>query len=238
MASTAGGFAQQQTTMVFDAFFRLLSRARKAARPRGGLLSPDRDYPNFLPFLEDEDAEWIKWTPHTTEKKRRIKRAIQSFEPVDNKAGKRNERFLKKEALDSYPTAVTHVLLKGGMIEGFFALSSGTAKLTQSDSKPADPDDREIPLPSHQPVAHIAWIGKHKDAQIKGPDLLAQAAGLAMEVVECGQGQLALSLDAFDEPTAQMWADEFGFKRNHDANGRISLWRGLEDPVGYRLNRR
>lgn len=216
--------------MPFDALLHFFSRAREAASPSRLLSSPDRDYSTFLPFLEEDDAEWIKWTPHTSEKQRRIEKAIKNFKPVENDAGRRNAKFLKEESLDSYPTTVTHVLLKGGMIEGFFALSSGTAKLTQSDSRPVAPDDREISLPPHQPVAHIAWIGKHKDARIGGSDLLAQAAGLAMEVVDCGQGQLALSLDAFDEPTAKMWAKEFGFKRNQDANSRISLWRGLEDP--------
>jgi hypothetical protein len=81
-------------------------------------------------------------------------------------------------------------------------------------------------------VAHIAWIGRSRNSDVKGSELLALAAGVALEVIEAGQGQLALSLDAFDPATADMWVKNFGFNRSLDFEGRIPLWRSLDELPG------
>jgi hypothetical protein len=186
----------------------------------------------FDPDDQDPLPEIIQWNPKSS-RVPELRAAVAGFEPVDIPAGKRNAKFLKEEALDNHPSTVTHLHLKDGKLEGFFALSSGTAKLIQSDARPpVGQGDRELVLSPRQPVAHIAWIGRSRDSSVKGSELLALAAGIALEVVEAGQGQLALSLDAFDEATADMWVKNFGFNRSLDFDGRIPLWRSLDEIPG------
>ena len=188
-------------------------------------------------FLNDDfETDWIQWTPKSAKEKPWLSRAVAAFKPVDTTAGKlageRNAKFLQDEALDKHPSTVTHLLVREHRIEGFFALCSGTAKMSEGDDRGPGQGDREVRLSPRQPVAHIAWIGRDRRSVITGTDLLAGAAALALEIIERGQGQIALSLDAFDEATAEMWVDNFGFNRTSEFDGRIPLWRGLEEIPG------
>src|SRR5262249_54088187 len=141
-------------------------------------------------FFKDLDVEWIQWTPVRAKKRPDVADAIRSFVPaLDNPAaGERNARFLKEEALDSWPSTVTHLLFKNNRFEGFFAFCSGTATITQRahDVAPADPGDREVPVPRYQPVAHISWICRHDDSPGVGTALLAQALAVAVETIAIG----------------------------------------------------
>jgi hypothetical protein len=186
----------------------------------------------FDPDDDDPLPEIVQWNLKSS-RIPELRAAVAAFEPVNLPAGERNARFLKEEALDNHPSTVTHLHMKNGKLEGFFALSSGTAKLIQSDQRPpVGEGDRELVLSPRQPVAHIAWIGRSRNSDVRGSELLALAAGVALEVIEAGQGQLALSLDAFDPATADMWVKHFGFNRSLDFEGRIPLWRSLDELPG------
>jgi hypothetical protein len=190
----------------------------------------------YFTFLQDDfGTDQVQWTPKSA-KDAKLAAAVAAFRPVDTPAGKlagqQNAKFLQEEALDKHPSTVTHLLLRDGRVEGFFALCSGTAKMSEGDDRGPGHGDREVRLSPRQPVAHIAWIGRDRDSVIAGTDLLAAAVALALEIIDLGQGQLALSLDAFDEATARMWIENFGFNRTRDFDGRIPLWRGLEEIPG------
>jgi hypothetical protein len=183
----------------------------------------------YFDFLQDFGEEWVAWTPHAA-RDSELSAAVHAFEPVDNEAGHRNAAWLKEEAVANHPSTVTHLLVVEGRVDGFVALCSGTAKLSQRHRRSLRHDEAEHELNPRQPVAHVAWIAKHRDTEISGAELIAQAIGIALEVVEYGQGQIALSLDAFDERTADMWRSRYGFRRSQPLDreqGRIPMWRTI-----------
>lgn len=183
----------------------------------------------YFDFLQDFGDEWVGWTPRAARDPELVT-AVRAFEPVNNPAGHRNAAWLKQEAVANHPSTFTHLLIVDGRVEGFFALCSGTAKLSQRHRRSLQHHEAEHELNPRQSVAHVAWIAKHRDTSVGGAELIAQAIGVALEVVEYGQGQIALSLDAFDERTAEMWQKRYGFRRSQPLDreqGRIPMWRTI-----------
>jgi hypothetical protein len=180
-------------------------------------------------FQADYGERWVRWTPEKADREPALDAAVQAFEPVDNAAGRRCAEWLPREALRNHPSTVTHLLLVGGDVHGYFALCSGHARLSQRDRERAIGDERAHGFTPVQPVAHVAWLAKRRHTQISGLELITRAIGVALEVIDAGQGQIALSLNAFDDPTARMWRDRYGFRRSQPLDGRVNLWRRLFD---------
>lgn len=174
------------------------------------------------------EETWIRWTPEEANRSPWLLDAVQEFEPVDVPAGWRAARWLGEKALLNHPSTVTHLAVIDEHLEAFFALCSGHAKLSQRQRRSIGPDERAHELLPIQPIARIAWLAKHRDSSLSGREILAQAAAVAVEVIEFGQGQIAVALDPVDDETERFWRERYEFKPSQTLDGRKGcLWRTL-----------
>lgn len=183
----------------------------------------------FLGFLHDRGERWIQWIPGMSATDE-IREAARNFEPVDNSAGQAAASWLAEQASVNHPSTVTHLMVVNGRIEAFFALCSAQVKLSQRERRRALEGEREHRLLPVQPAALIAWLARDRRSEVSGVDILAQAAAAALEVIDVGQGQIALALQAFDEDTAEFWRDRYGFRPSQALNGHGALWKTLMGP--------
>lgn len=180
-------------------------------------------------FQADYGERWVRWTPERADREPELSEAVEAFESINNAAGRHCADWLRYESLRNHPSTVTHLLVVNGEVHGYFALCSGHARLSQRDRERAIGDERAHEFTPVQPVAHVAWLAKRRHTHVSGLEIMARAIGVALEVIDTGQGQIALSLNAFDARTAKMWRDRYGFRRSQPLDGRVNLWRGLFD---------
>ena len=185
----------------------------------------------YLRFVADRSERWIVWNRDNAERYPELGEAVERFDPIDRPAGRHATEWLKTRALKNHPSTVTQLMVApGGEVGGFIAMCSGQAKLTERHRREAAGGADEYPLHPVQGVALIAWLAKDRRSDVSGRDLLAQAAAAALDVVDAGQGQIALALQAFDEETAEFWRREYGFRRSQELDGVPCLWRSLLPP--------
>jgi hypothetical protein len=80
------------------------------------------------------------------------------------------------------------------------------------------------------PAALITWIAKDRRAEIEGKLLLLHAVATARRAAEL-QATAVLVVDPFDERTAAMWRERYGFRPSAEVRKPKRLWLPLE-PVG------
>jgi hypothetical protein len=160
------------------------------------------------------------WTRAVEREHPEIAAAVRRFVPLDHPAGIRAAEFLKEEALPNDPSTRTHLLVRADRVEGFFALSNAVIQLSSADT-----DEVDVIARRELPATLLAWIGRHRNADIPGRDLVATAYGLAREAAR-NVGSVAFVLDPADERVEEMWLSEpYGFRRSL-RRGR--LWLPLE----------
>jgi len=153
--------------------------------------------------------------------------AVQAFRSLDVPAGQRAAWWLRTEALLNHPSTVTQLLVVQGQVEAFFALCSATVKLSERHRKPVVGAERVHRVPPSQPAAKIAWLAKRRGSYVSGHEILLNAVGTALEIIEYGQGQIVIALDPVDDATEHFWRSRYGFKTSQPADGRVCLWRTL-----------
>jgi hypothetical protein len=187
----------------------------------------------LLSFLEERGEDWIRWTPDTA-RASDLAAAVEAFEPVDRDAGHRAAEWLKTDALRNHGSTVTYLMVVGGRLEAFYAICSAQVRLTQRDRPALRSDEEELLLSPVQPASLLAWLGKHRDAEVDGHQVLLHALGTAQAVAEL-QGNIAFVLDPYDEQTADFWQRRYGFRRSQEElrSGLRRLWMPLLPPPDY-----
>jgi len=112
------------------------------------------------------------------------------------------------------------LLIADGRVVGFYSLASAQVELSQRDRPRVDV------APVRVPAALITWIAKDKRAEIDGK-LLLLAAATARRAAEL-QATSVLVVDPFDEETAAMWRERFGFRASVEARTPKRLWLPLQ----------
>lgn len=77
------------------------------------------------------------------------------------------------------------------------------------------------------PAALVAWIAKDVRAEINGKALLLHAAATARRAAVL-QATSVLVVDPFDDETAVMWRERFGFRPSAEPAERKRLWLPLQ----------
>lgn len=104
---------------------------------------------------------------------------------------------------------------------GFYSLASAQVELSQRDRR------RVGVAPVRVPAALITWIAKDKRAEIDGKPLLLHAAATARRAAEL-QATSVLVVDPFDEETAAMWRERYGFRASVETRTPKRLWLPLQ----------
>jgi hypothetical protein len=106
-------------------------------------------------------------------------------------------------------------------VAGFYSLASAQVELGQHDRR------RAGVIPVRVPAALITRIAKDRRAAVDGKLLLLHAAATARRAAGL-QATSVLVVDPFDDETAAMWRERYGFRSSAEARKPKRLWLPLQ----------
>jgi hypothetical protein len=174
--------------------------------------------------LAGSEPTWVTLPPPGAEVPDELRGALDAFDAGERPAAVAAGAWLRAEALGSYHTSRTRLLIAQHRVAGFYSLASAQVELSQRDRRRAGLD------PVRVPAALVTWIAKDRRAEIDGKLLLLHAAATARRAAEL-QATSVLVVDPFDEETAAMWRERFGLRPSAEARKPKRLWLPLQ-PVG------
>jgi hypothetical protein len=175
---------------------------------------------------QEQTDGWIRWDETTAKSANwNVTEAVQAFEPVQNEDGEECARWLKEAALYDYPRTITWVLCNAGVLEGFFAMCSGTLELELAHSRPNE-ESQSVKWP----CSVIKWMcrrhGKRPDGtEYDGLPIINHAIYRAKEVAE-HQGNVALFIEPSNPTIAGKLEHQYPFLRRVNEG---QLWMPIFD---------
>jgi hypothetical protein len=150
-----------------------------------------------------------------------LRLALDDFDAGERAAAKAAGNWLRTQGVAAHQTSRTRLLIADGRVAGFYSLASAQVELSQRDRRRVDV------APVRVPAALITWIAKDKRAEIDGKLLLLHAAATARRAAEL-QATSVLVVDPFDEETAAMWRERYGFRASVETRTPKRLWLPLQ----------
>lgn len=135
-----------------------------------------------------------------------LREAIRSFQPVPGPAGESVAEWLVERALDMPQEATVRVRLSHGRVAGVYALCAAQVALSREERAQLGGVHYRT-----QPAILLAQFARAGGSPGIGDELLSHAvdtAHLALAYI----GATVLVVDPFDEQTADMWQERFGFQ--------------------------
>jgi hypothetical protein len=132
--------------------------------------------------------------------------AIRAFEPVPGPAGESVAEWLAERALREPQEATVRVRLSHGRVTGVYALCAAQVALGSEDRAQLGGVHYRT-----QPAILLAQFARTAATPGIGAELLSHAvdtARLALTYI----GATVLVVDPFDQDTAEMWRERFGFE--------------------------
>jgi hypothetical protein len=186
--------------------------------------SPPVVLPSIATALADSEPSWITLPSRDEELPGELRIALDDFDAGRRAAAKAAGAWLRTQSVTAHQTSRTRLLVASGRVTGFYSLASAQVELSQRDRR------RVGAAPVRVPAALITWIAKDRRAEIDGKLLLLHAAATARRAAEL-QATSVLVVDPFDEETAAMWRERYGFRPSAEARKPKRLWLPLQ-PVG------
>jgi hypothetical protein len=167
--------------------------------------------------LVDTHPSWVTLPADGGDVPDELRAVLAVFDAGKRPAANAAADWLKSEALRSWQTARTRLLIADSRVAGFYSLASAHVVLSQRDRR------RLGVTPPRVPAALVAWIAKDARAKVDGKSLLLHAAATARRV-DALQATAVLAVDPFDQQTAMMWRQRFGFRSSSEPADRRRLW--------------
>ncbi|MBA3807958.1 MAG: hypothetical protein H0X28_06165 [Solirubrobacterales bacterium] len=171
--------------------------------------------------LADRAPTWLTLPSGPARAPDELRDLLDDFDAGDRPAAVAAGDWLRAEAFGSHATSRTRLLIADQRLAGFYSLASAQVELSQRDRGRLGVD------PVRVPAALVTWIAKDKRAEIDGKELVLHAAAMARRAAEL-QATSVLVVDAFDEQTARMWRERFGFRPSSEARTPKRLWLPLQ----------
>lgn len=167
--------------------------------------------------FRDHGATWLTLPDSSETLPEELRLAIENFDAGERPAAKAATEWLQNEAHESFATSRTRVLVDRHRIAGYHSLASTSVALSQRYRR--EIGARHVRVPA----TLVTWIARDIHVPIHGKDLLLHAAGKAREAAGI-QATTVLTIDAFDEETAAMWQQRYGFRRSAEDGPLQRLW--------------
>jgi hypothetical protein len=171
--------------------------------------------------LADPQPTWITLPSREAELPTELQRALDDFDAGERAAAKAAGAWLRTQAVAAHQTSRTRLLIVDRRVSGFYSLASAHVELGQRDRQ------RAGVVPVRVPAALITWIAKDTRSEIDGKLLLLHAAATACRAAEL-QATSVLVVDPFDEETAAMWREHYGFRASAESREPKRLWLPLQ----------
>jgi hypothetical protein len=135
-----------------------------------------------------------------------LDQAIRAFKPVPGPAGESVARWLAEQAFQEPQEASVRLRLSHGQVTGVYALCAASIALDT-------PERAQLGGLRYrtQPAILLAQFARSFDAPGIGEELLRHADSTA-RYARAYIGASVLVVDPYDEPTARMWRERFGFR--------------------------
>ncbi len=134
--------------------------------------------------------------------------AIRSFEPVEGPAGESVAEWLAERALRKPQEATVRVRLSHGKVTGVYALCAAQVALSSEERVQLGGVHYRT-----QPAILLAQFARSADSPGIGDEMLQHAYGIGQRALHY-VGATVLVVDPFDQDTAGMWRQRFGFQES------------------------
>lgn len=171
--------------------------------------------------LADSQPSWVTLPPRGEELPSELLLAFDDFDAGERAAAQAAGTWLRTRAVAAHQTSRTRLLIAAGRVEGFYSLASAQVELSEHDRRRVGVD------PVRVPATLVTWIAKDRRAEIEGKLLLLHAAATARRAAEL-QATSVLVVDPFDDETAAMWRERYGFRPSAEARRPKRLWLPLQ----------
>lgn len=171
--------------------------------------------------LADSQPSWVTLPPRGEELPSELLLAFDDFDAGERAAAQAAGAWLRTRAVAAHQTSRTRLLIAAGRVEGFYSLASAQVELSEHDRRRVGVD------PVRVPATLVTWIAKDRRAEIDGKLLLLHAAATARRAAEL-QATSVLVVDPFDDETAAMWRERYGFRPSAEARKPKRLWLPLQ----------
>lgn len=171
--------------------------------------------------LADPEPTWLTLPSGPAQVPHELAALLDGFDAGDRPAAVAAGDWLRSEAFGSHATSRTRLLIADQRLAGFYSLASAQVELNQRDRGRLGVD------PVRVPAALVTWIAKDKHAGIDGKELLLHATAMARRTAEL-QATAVLVVDPYDDETAAMWRERFGFRPSSEARTPKRLWLPLQ----------
>lgn len=164
------------------------------------------------------ENEWVNWEATTREARADVAAAVERFEPMELPAGEEAAAWLQAHGAD--PGCRTRLLITGGELAGFHALTMGQVELRSSHQQTVGAAH------PRQGAVLLAWIARSRTSPGgTGEQLFLDALDRARRAVEF-VGAAVLALDPYDEALDRYWRQRYGFRASQTEarNGLKRLW--------------
>jgi hypothetical protein len=184
-------------------------------------LGEDTAAESIAAALADSQPSWITLPSRDEELPSELRLALDDFDAGERAAARAACAWLRTQAVAAHQTSRTRLLIASRRIAGFYSLASAQVELSQRDRR------RVGVAPVRVPATLITWIAKDRRAVIDGKLLLLHATATARRVAEL-QATAVLVVDPFDEKTAAMWRERYGFRASVETRQPKRLWLPLQ----------
>lgn len=169
--------------------------------------------------LADTQPSWVTLPAASGEVPGELQAAVDAFDAGEWPAAAAAASWLKTRALDAHQTSRTRLLIAEHRVAGFYSLASAQVALSQRHRKRLDLDPAVVRVPA----ALVTWIAKDPRSGIDGKALLLHAAATARRAAAL-QATALLVVDPFDDETAVMWRERFGFRASSEPGELKRMW--------------
>lgn len=158
------------------------------------------------PEVLDRDRAYVRVDRQAIGALPELSAAIGAFQPVPSCAGESAAEWLAERALGEPQEATVRLRLSHGKVTGVYALCA--AQIALSSEERAQLGGMHYRT---QPAILLAQFARAADTPGIGEEMLQHADGIARRALRY-VGATVLVVDPFDEGTAEMWRERFGFQ--------------------------
>ncbi len=175
---------------------------------------PDPDLERGRALLADDPSiilgpgpVFVRWRPNVAAAVPALRQAVADFDPGEREAAQACAAWLREHGLDEPQESIPYLMLDRGALLGFYALANGSTELRVRQREELGVQRRT------QPAAIITQLARAADHPGVGQRLLQHAAVTARRL-SVYSAATVLALDPFDDETAEMWKERFGFQES------------------------
>ena len=171
--------------------------------------------------FDDSEPTWITLPGSDLDPSSRFRGALDQFDAGPTPAGVAASAWLRDRALTQHEISRTRLYIAGGRISGYYSLCNSSFEISSRKRRSLLRVETTIRT---LPASLVTWLAKDQRAGIDGKVLIQHAIATAREATAAA-ASVALVVDPFDDTTAEIWKNRFGFRESLEDSDR--LWMPL-----------